>query len=126
LPTSRTTVGVLLLLGRHDPGSEDVRRPGRRLPLRQVRADALEEDPEDALKVQLRYQFELKWGPHETVGESRLSDGADDPSQTASNEPGSAPIEVTYLLGEAPQTRDDGDVERRHTEIVTSPSQRGR
>ncbi len=98
--------------------SEDFKKADAALPYDKVVQPRIDKVPADARKVQLRYQFEMKGDPTKQWA----SPGFQTALMTVHHQPrttGFAPIEVTYCWVEH---RDEGDVERRQTEIVTSPS----
>lgn len=98
--------------------SEDFRKSDAALPYDQVVQTTLDKVPADARKVQLRYQFEMKGDP----AKQWAAPGFQTALITVHHQPrttGFSPIEVTYCWVEH---RDQGDVERRHTEIVSSPA----
>jgi hypothetical protein len=98
--------------------SEDFRKADGAFPYDKVVQTLIDKVPAGARKVSLRYQFETKGDP----SKQWANPGFQTALMTLHHQPrttGFAPIEVTYCWVEH---RDEGDVERRHTEIVSSPT----
>jgi len=99
--------------------TEDFRKADASLPYDKVVQARVDRIPADARTVRLRYQFETRGDPTKQWA----MPGFQTALMTVHHQPrtpGFSPIEVTYCWVEH---RDDGDLERRHTEIVTSPAQ---
>ncbi|HLY09462.1 MAG TPA: hypothetical protein VKW04_09190 [Planctomycetota bacterium] len=98
--------------------AEDFRKADGALPYDQVVQTRIDRIPADARKVQLRYQFLTKGDPTKQWA----CPGFQTALMTVHHQPrstGFSPVEVTYCWVEH---RDEGDVERRHTQIVNAPT----
>ncbi|HXX94632.1 MAG TPA: hypothetical protein VEN81_13445, partial [Planctomycetota bacterium] len=99
--------------------TEDFRKSDAALPYDLVVQKRLSPVPPGTREAYLRYQFETRGDPEKKWA----SPGIQTALMTVTHAPrttGFVPIEVTYCWVEH---RDEGDVERRHTALVTSPQQ---
>jgi hypothetical protein len=99
--------------------TEDFRKSDGSLPYDLVVRKRVDAAPAGSRDAYFRYQFETKGDPEKKWS----SPGLQTALMTVHHAPkttGYVPIEVTYCWVEH---RDEGDVERRHTALITSPEQ---
>jgi hypothetical protein len=97
---------------------EDFRKADGRLPYDLPVQVPVAKAPPGSREIYFRYEFETRGDP----GKTWAAPGIQSALMTVRHQPrtsGFTPIEVTYCWVER---REEGDVERRHTELATSPA----